>query len=285
MMKIIQSPLDIQQQMLALKAQGKTIGFVPTMGNLHQGHLSLIEIAKQKSDISVASIFVNPMQFGEGEDLDSYPRTMSEDIRKLESLNVDYLFTPSNESIYPLGKDSHTSVEVNRMTDTLCGASRPGHFRGVTTVVNILFNIIQPNIAVFGKKDYQQYQVIKAMVKDLMLPIEIIGGEILREANGLAMSSRNGYLTVQEKTRASQLRKIILQTAEQLKQGKESIDAIKQMATEQLESSGFKKDYFEIVNQLDLADAKASDKKLLISAAAWMGKPRLIDNMELEINS
>lgn len=281
-MKIIQSAKKLQQQLLALKRQGMVIGFVPTMGNLHDGHLSLIDIAKKNADIVVSSIFVNPMQFGEGEDLDKYPRTLDQDIKKLESLNVDYLFTPNEKDIYPLGKEVHTSVEVNRMTDNLCGASRPGHFRGVTTVVNILFNIAQPDIAVFGKKDYQQFQIIKAMVNDLMLPIKIIGGEIIREENGLAMSSRNGFLTEQERENASLLRKVILDTAEKIKQGEDINQAINQ-AQKNLIDNGFKIDYFEVLAQSDLRPAKAGENKLLIAAAAWLGQPKLLDNLEFNI--
>jgi pantoate--beta-alanine ligase len=281
-MKIIQSPSQIQQELIKLKQQGKTIGFVPTMGNLHDGHLSLIEIAKQKADIVVCSIFVNPMQFGENEDLDKYPRTLEADTKKLNRLKIDYLFTPSELDIYPQGKITHTSIEVNRMSNNLCGASRPGHFKGVTTVVNILFNIIQPNIAIFGKKDYQQFQIIKAMVKDLMLPIEIVGGEIIREKNGLAMSSRNGFLTEQEREHASLLRKEILDAAEKIKNGEEILSVVEH-ATHKLVNSGFKIDYFDVLQSANLEPATAKDKDLLIAVAAWLGKPKLLDNIELQV--
>lgn len=283
-MKIFTDPKQFQQEMLALKRQGKKIGFVPTMGNLHAGHLSLVDLAKQKADIVVNSIFVNPMQFGENEDLDSYPRTLQADIEKLGALKTDYLFTPNESDIYPLGKECHTSVEVNRMTDKLCGASRPDHFRGVTTVVNILFNLVQPDVAIFGKKDYQQYQIIRAMVKDLFLPIEIIGGEIVREENGLAMSSRNGYLSDAEKQQAAQLRKVILKTAQNIKQGSLSFSEIQKKAADELVSHGFNVDYFQLVRQSDLEAATPSDKAILIAAAAWLGQPRLIDNMEVIAN-
>ncbi|TQV87848.1 pantoate--beta-alanine ligase [Aliikangiella coralliicola] len=283
-MKLIKQPKDLQREILNLKSKGKTIGFVPTMGNLHQGHLSLIEQAKKTADIVVCSIFVNPMQFGPNEDFDSYPRTLDDDIAKLKTLDTDYLFTPTINDIYPQGKEIHTSVEANRMTDKLCGASRPGHFRGVTTVVNILLNIVQPNFAVFGKKDYQQYQIIRAMVKDLMMPIEIVGAPIEREANGLAMSSRNGYLTTQQKEQASVLRKTILSVADGLQQ-QQPIAQLKERAIETLTENGFKIDYFEIVRQTDLETASLSDKKLLIAAAAWMGKPRLIDNYEIDLQT
>ncbi|TQV74800.1 pantoate--beta-alanine ligase [Aliikangiella marina] len=281
-MEIIQDPKQLQSTMLRLKQAGKTIGFVPTMGNLHQGHLSLIDIAKTKADIVVASIFVNPMQFGPNEDFGNYPRTMDDDLSKLEAKGTDFVFTPTIDQVYPLGKDIHTSVEANRLTEKLCGASRPGHFRGVTTVVNILFNIVQPNVAIFGKKDYQQLQVIKTMVNDLMMPIEIIGGDIVREDNGLAMSSRNGYLTKRELEEASYLRKIILNTAEKLHQ-RSPIEPLKENAVKLLSDAGFKVDYFEIVRQSDLESASSSDNHLLIAAAAWLGQPRLIDNLEVNL--
>jgi pantoate--beta-alanine ligase len=281
-MQIIQSPSEIQQQLFDLKRQGKTIGFVPTMGNLHQGHLSLIETAKQKADIVVCSIFVNPMQFGENEDLDKYPRTLKKDIEKLEAYNIDFIFTPSEADIYPQGKETHTSVQVNRMSENLCGASRPGHFKGVTTVVNILFNIIQPDFSIFGKKDYQQLQIIKAMVKDLLLPVEIIGGEIIREKNGLAMSSRNGFLTAQEREHASLLRKEILHAAEKIKQGESILSAV-EYAINKLETSGFKIDYFDVLRSADLQPATTEDKNLLIAVAAWLGKPKLLDNFEFDL--
>lgn len=281
-MEVIQVPKQFQSLMLSLKQQGKKIGFVPTMGNLHSGHLSLIDIAKSKADIIVASIFVNPMQFGPNEDFDSYPRTMKADLEKLEAKGTDYVFTPTIEQVYPLGKEVHTSVEANRLTDKLCGASRPGHFKGVTTVVNMLFNIVQPNVAIFGKKDYQQLQVIKTMVSDLLLPIEIIGGDIVREDNGLAMSSRNGYLSEEELNRASELRKIILSAAEAVK-NRLPLSEIKSNAKSSLSEAGFKVDYFDIVRQHDLEDADLNDKQLLIAAAAWLGQPRLIDNIEVNL--
>jgi len=281
-MEIIQDPKTLQQQLIELKRQGKTIGFVPTMGNLHAGHLSLIDIARARADIVVSSIFVNPMQFGENEDLDSYPRTLEADSQKLAARGTDFLFTPTEQQIYPRGKAFHTSVEVNRLTEKLCGASRPGHFRGVTTVVNILFNIVQPEVAVFGKKDYQQFQVIKAMVNDLQIPVKIIGGEIVRETNGLAMSSRNGYLSSNELEQASQLRKAIKTAGEQIQQ-RQSMTAVIQQAKNFLADKGFKVDYFEVVRQADLEPAQTGDTELLIAAAAWLGKPRLIDNLEVKI--
>ena len=283
-MKVFQDPHDIQKELTALKHAGKKIGFIPTMGNLHRGHLSLFKLAQAHCDILVGSIFVNPMQFGANEDLNKYPRTLKDDIDKLESIDVDFLFTPTNEIIYPLGTQTNTSVEVNRLTKRLCGESRPEHFRGVATVVTILFNIIQPDLVVFGKKDYQQYLILSAMVKDLFLPIEIVGGEIIREDNGLAMSSRNKFLTPQEKQQAGEIRKIILRCEDKIKLGNYDYQAIKLYAVKELSAQGFKVDYFEICNRETLEDADGSDKNLLIACAAWMGQPRLLDNLELTVN-
>jgi len=282
-MKIYQDPNAIQSELIALKKSGKRIGLIPTMGNLHQGHLSLFKIAQQHCDVMVGSIFVNPMQFAANEDLDKYPRTLTEDIKKLESINVDYLFTPTNEIIYPIGTKINTSVEVNRLSKRLCGESRPEHFRGVTTVVNILFNILQPDVVIFGKKDYQQYLILSAMVKDLFMPIQIIGGEIIREGNGLAMSSRNKFLTPEEKDKASALRKIILEVAEKIKSGNRNYKLIRENTIKKLNQKEFNLDYFEICNTKDLERATQADKQILIACAAWMGQPRLLDNIEIDI--
>ncbi|MFT6733019.1 MAG: pantoate--beta-alanine ligase [Polaribacter sp.] len=284
-MKIIDSPNQIQSELVALKKKGKKIGLIPTMGNLHKGHTSLFAIARKHCDILIGSIFVNPMQFGANEDLDKYPRTLQDDIKKLEAIHVDYLFTPTEKVIYPRGMQINTSVEVNRLTKRLCGESRPTHFKGVSTVVNILFNILQPDVVVFGKKDYQQYLVLSAMVKDLFLPIEVLGGEIVREENGLAMSSRNKFLTPNEKEKASELRKIILHFADKIKLGNRSYSSIRLDAIEILNSKSFNIDYFEICNTYDLERASFKDTKILIAVAAWMGKPRLLDNIEIDLSS
>jgi len=282
-MQIFQDPYQIQQELRALKCSGKRIGLIPTMGNLHHGHLSLFQLARKHCDVLVGSIFVNPMQFGANEDLDQYPRTLTQDVKKLQSIQVDYLFTPTHEIIYPLGTEINTSVEVNRLTKRLCGESRPQHFRGVATVVNILFNILLPDVVVFGKKDYQQYLILSAMVKDLYLPIEIIAGEIIREDNGLAMSSRNQFLTAEEKDKAAALRKIILACGEKISSGNAHFLQLKNQAIASLQDKSFKVDYFEICNAIDLEDATDQDKKILIACAAWMGQPRLLDNLEITL--
>ncbi len=277
---------QLQTHLLELKRQGNSIGFVPTMGNLHAGHLSLIETARQHCDIVVASIFVNPLQFGPNEDFDAYPRTLERDTEQLIEKGCDCLFLPTTDEVYPRGQSMHTKVEaIDALTNKLCGASRPGHFLGVTTVVNILFNIVQPNVAVFGKKDYQQLMIIKRMVDDLMLPISIIGGDIVREENGLAMSSRNGYLSQTEKDKASHLRGTIIATQKQIEAGDRNFASLKNHAIKLLQQDGFKVDYFEIVRQTDLEPASANDTDLLIAAAAWLGQPRLIDNQEVQIKT
>lgn len=283
-MKVFQNPHDIQKELIALKKAGHKVGLIPTMGNLHKGHLSLFQLAQSQCDTLVASIFVNPMQFGANEDLDNYPRTLAEDIKKLKSIGVDFLFTPTEKIIYPLGTKINTSVEVNRLTKRLCGNTRPEHFRGVATVVNILFNILRPDLVVFGKKDYQQYLILSAMVKDLFMPIEVIGGEIVREENGLAMSSRNGYLSDKEKEDASLLRKVILKCGNALQEANKNHSGLIESAVNELESSGFKVDYFEICNRHTLEPAVESDKDILIAAAAWFGQPRLLDNLELNVS-
>lgn len=282
-MKIIQNPHEIQKDLITLKKAGKKIGLIPTMGNLHHGHLSLFKLAQKHCDVLVGSIFVNPMQFGANEDLDKYPRTLKGDIEKLESINVDFLFTPTNEIIYPLGTKVNTSVEVNRLTERLCGETRPEHFRGVATVVNILFNILRPDVVVFGKKDYQQYMILSAMVQDLFMPIEIIAGDIIREDNGLAMSSRNKFLSDEEKEKAAELRKTILATAKHIESGRRNYGSLQQEAIQQLISKDFEVDYFEICNAIDLEKATDTDTQILIACAAWMGQPRLLDNLEIEL--
>ncbi len=282
-MQIFQDPYQIQQELRALKCSGKKIGLIPTMGNLHRGHLSLFKLARKHCDILVGSIFVNPMQFGANEDLDKYPRTLTDDVKKLQSIQVDYLFTPTNEIIYPLGTEINTSVEVNRLTKRLCGESRPQHFKGVATVVNILFNILMPDVVVFGKKDYQQYLILSAMVKDLFLPIEIIAGEIIREDNGLAMSSRNKFLTTEEKNQAAALRKILLACGDKITAGDRNFSELKKQAINALKDKSFKVDYFDICNAINLENATSDDKHILIACAAWMGQPRLLDNLEITL--
>lgn len=272
---------DIRTQVRAWRAKGETVAFVPTMGNLHQGHITLVKEAAKKCDHVVASIFVNPMQFGQNEDLDAYPRTLEADSQALTAAGAELLFTPTPAIIYPKGLAQQTYVEVPGISDVLCGASRPGHFRGVATIVCKLFNIVQPDVAFFGNKDYQQLLVIRTMVEDLSLPIEIIGIDTIREASGLAMSSRNGYLTMEEKAAAPALKKAIDAMAQGIKQGI-SIEQVTEEAKASLTAAGFTPDYLEVRHADTLAKAETQDRALVILAAAYLGKARLIDNLRFD---
>ena len=272
---------DIRTQVRAWRAKGETIAFVPTMGNLHQGHITLVREAAQKCDHVVVSIFVNPMQFGQNEDLDAYPRTLAADSAAITAAGAELLFTPTPAVMYPKGLSQQTFVEVPMISDVLCGASRPGHFRGVATIVCKLFNIVQPDVAFFGNKDYQQLLVIQTMVEDLSLPIEIIGVDTIREDSGLAMSSRNGYLTATEKAAAPALKIAIDAMAKGIKQG-ESIDAVTEQAKASLVAAGFTPDYLEIRHAHTLEVAQRQDQALVILAAAYIGKARLIDNLRFD---
>ncbi|WP_434939965.1 pantoate--beta-alanine ligase [Shewanella sp. HL-SH8] len=269
---------DIRAQVNAWRIKGETVAFVPTMGNLHQGHITLVNRALKQADHVVVSIFVNPLQFGKNEDLGAYPRTLAADKQALVDAGAALLFTPTPETIYPKGLDKQTFIEVPEIGDELCGASRPGHFRGVATVVNKLFNIVQPDMAFFGNKDFQQLLVIKTMVADLSLPINIIGVETIREPSGLAMSSRNGYLTPEEKINAAALKQALDQMALSIQQGKSIIEA-SQHATASLIEAGFTPDYLEVRNSNNLQPVTAEDNSLVIVAAAYLGKARLIDNL------
>ncbi|MCP3129733.1 pantoate--beta-alanine ligase [Shewanella sp. KJ2020] len=272
---------DIRTQVRAWRAKGETVAFVPTMGNLHQGHITLVKQAAQKCDHVVVSIFVNPMQFGQNEDLDAYPRTLEADSQALMAAGAKLLFTPTPAIIYPKGLAQQTYVEVPGISDVLCGASRPGHFRGVATIVCKLFNIVQPDVALFGNKDYQQLLVIKTMVEDLSLPIEIIGVDTIREDSGLAMSSRNGYLTAEEKAAAPALKKAIDAMAQGILQG-ETFEQVIDLAKASLVAAGFTPDYLEVRHADTLAKAEPQDKALVILAAAYLGKARLIDNLRFD---
>ncbi|RTR40198.1 pantoate--beta-alanine ligase [Shewanella canadensis] len=269
---------QIRQQVRAWHAKGETVAFVPTMGNLHLGHITLIKEAVKRADHVVASIFVNPMQFGQNEDLDAYPRTLTVDQQALTEAGAELLFTPTPEIIYPKGMEQQSFVEVPNIGEQLCGASRPGHFRGVATVVCKLFNIVQPDIALFGRKDFQQLLVIETMVADLSMPIEIIGVDTIREASGLAMSSRNGYLSQDQKDKAATLKQTMDTMSVAIQQGESIANAI-QSGNSQLCEAGFKPDYLEIRSTSDLSPASGEDSSLVILAAAYMGDTRLIDNL------
>lgn len=264
------------------RREGKRIALVPTMGNLHQGHIRLVETARREADIVVASIFVNPLQFGANEDLDSYPRTLAADQEKLMAAGCDILFAPGVSEVYPEGQDNQTLVEVPGLSDLHCGASRPGHFRGVTTVVCKLFNIVQPDVAIFGLKDYQQVAVIRKMVRDLCIPVEIVGVPTERAGSGLALSSRNGYLSEQELAIAPLLQQTLQQTANAVRNGNRDFATLEEQAQQALEAGGFKRDYFRILCRDTLQPPESGDvRPLVILAAARLGPARLIDNLEI----
>ena len=282
-MKVVHTVKELRQAVSAARAQGQTIGFVPTMGNLHQGHISLIDTAKAKSGFVVASVFVNPLQFDDQNDLARYPRTLPEDSAKLEAAHCDLLFAPSVEEMYPNGQAGMSKVTVPGVTDCLCGASRPGHFDGVATVVTKLFNMVQPDIAFFGQKDFQQVAVIRKFVADLNIPVTIETVPTKRADNGLALSSRNGYLTADELAKAPSLYQTLTEIAAELQQGKAIADSLA-AAKQRLSERGFIPDYLEVRHAHTLAPATAGDQEIVILAAAHLGKARLIDNLPLSLN-
>lgn len=257
-----------------------SIAFVPTMGNLHAGHIALVELARQHGQCVVVSIFVNPLQFGANEDLASYPRTLDADIEKLSAAGADIVFTPTDSTLYP--QPQTMLVEPPAIARELCGAARPGHFGGVCTVVLKLFNIVQPQVAVFGKKDFQQLHVLKDMVRQFDLPVKIIAGETVREADGLAMSSRNGYLKPEQRIEAPRLYKSLQQVKKTVQDGRKDFSAICSQTAHYLTMMGWIVDYIEIREAGTLAAAGADDRQLVVLAAARLGKTRLIDNMEFE---
>lgn len=274
----------LRRSLNKVRKAGKTIGFVPTMGNLHQGHLQLLHRASQLADCVVASIFVNPLQFGANEDLDSYPRTLASDKEKLFAEGTNFLFAPGVEDIYPEGMQPQTLVTVPGITDTLCGASRPGHFTGVSTVVNKLFNMVQPDVAVFGEKDFQQLMVIRKMATDLAMPIDIVGVATVREIDGLAMSSRNHYLSKKERSIAPRLHRILQDYREAIANGFDNYNDLEKHAQEDLVKDGFQPDYVSIRDAETLNQITPDTESIVILAAARLGNTRLIDNVTLTLN-
>lgn len=284
-MQTVNSVASLRAQVKSWRGQGLVVAFVPTMGNLHDGHIELVKHAKTRADKVIASIFVNPMQFGANEDLDKYPRTLEADQQRLIAVETDLLFAPAVDEMYPSGMGVQTVVSVPGITDILCGASRPGHFDGVSTVVTKLFNQVQPDIAVFGKKDYQQLAVIRKMVVDLCMPVEIVGVDTQREASGLALSSRNGYLSAEEKKQAVTLYATLNFVAESLESAApQAIQAVLDQAVARLQGANFKVDYLEIRRSADLQPPTDDDKSLIVLAAAFMGSTRLIDNLEFNLH-
>jgi pantoate--beta-alanine ligase len=279
-MKIIASAKEMTSLSKEVRRSGRTVGFVPTMGALHQGHLSLVRAAREKTDIVVTSIFVNPTQFGPAEDFSKYPRTFEKDSAMLAAEKTDYIFSPSVEEMYP--KDATTWVDVEELSGKLDGRSRPGHFRGVTTVVSKLFNIVQPDMAFFGQKDAAQVAVIRKMVRDLNLDVEIVVCPIVRENDGLAMSSRNAYLNPEQRKQALVLSRALQQVEKRVAQGETSAERLiavgKQIMAEQ---PSVRLDYFEIVNPDTLDPVADVNQGALVAVAAFVGTTRLIDNLLL----
>ncbi len=284
-MKVTTEVESVRRRVRQWKAAGDTVAFVPTMGNLHAGHISLITEGLKQADHVVASIFVNPMQFAAHEDLDTYPKTPEADLEKLSAAGAELVFTPTAKQMYPNGTNNHTKVTVPEDAAGNCGesASRPGFFTGVATVVLKLLNIVQPDFAIFGRKDYQQLIIIKTMVEELALPVKIIGADTCREANGLAMSSRNNYLTSEERARAGIIKKVLDEVIREVSQGK-ARQSVLDKAAQKLNRAGFNTDYIIIRNANTMKDVRDDDKELVVLVAAVLGTTRLIDNQYFVIN-
>ncbi|UGB46847.1 pantoate--beta-alanine ligase [Frateuria edaphi] len=281
-MQTVQDAAGLRAAIRGWRIQGQTVGFVPTMGNLHEGHHSLIKLARARADRVVASVFVNPTQFGPGEDFDRYPRTLAQDQAGLAEMDCDLLFAPDVATIYPFGAAQSVSIHVPGITDTLEGAHRPGHFDGVATVVCKLFNLVQPDVAVFGQKDCQQLKVIERMVRDLALPLKVLAAPTLRAADGLALSSRNQYLTEAERALAPQIHQTLLKMRELLEKG-HARKVIEQVAASTLERAGFEPDYAVIRRAEDLAEPADDERQGLVALiAARLGSTRLIDNLPFD---
>ena len=280
-MHIFKTIIDIVPALDEYRLQGKKIGFVPTMGNLHDGHIELVKLARKTNDVVVCSIFVNNLQFGLNEDWDKYPRTLEKDCEKLKSVSCEVLFHPDENQMYPNGLDSQTRVICPSMTDILCGASRPEHFEGVTTVVSKLLNIIQPNELILGRKDFQQMAILRRMIEDLCFPVNIIEANIYREADGLAMSSRNSFLTVAEKCKASQLYESLNWVVQMIRSGNKDFNFLQKEASKQINRAGFRTDYISVCNSKTLEMAAVDDIDITVLGAMYSSSARLIDNISL----
>ncbi|EBV3276826.1 pantoate--beta-alanine ligase [Salmonella enterica subsp. enterica serovar Wangata] len=282
-MLIIETLPLLRQHIRRLRQEGKRVALVPTMGNLHDGHMKLVDEAKARADVVIVSIFVNPMQFDRPDDLVRYPRTLQEDCEKLNKRKVDYVFAPAVEEIYPQGLEGQTYVDVPGLSTMLEGASRPGHFRGVSTIVSKLFNLIQPDIACFGEKDFQQLALIRKMVADMSYDIEIVGMPIIRAKDGLALSSRNGYLTAEQRKIAPGLHNVMNSIAEKLIAGNRELQEIIAIAEQELNEKGFRADDIQIRDADTLQELTETSKRAVILAAAWLGQARLIDNQSVTL--
>ena len=282
-MQIFHQIDSIKKVLTAARLANKTVGFVPTMGNLHDAHIELVKTAQKHADVVVVSVFVNRLQFGLNEDWDKYPRTLDADAKRLEAVDCDFLFCPDEKEIYPNGMDEQAKVIVPSMSGILCGTSRPGHFEGVTTVVSKLFNIVEPDCAVFGLKDYQQLAIIRRMVEDLCIPVNIISGEIIREPDGLAMSSRNSFITESERPLANQLNRSLNFIADKIRSGERNFLTLESLASEQISEAGFKPDYISVRNSHSLDHAAHDDSQLTILGAMYTKAARLIDNVSITL--
>lgn len=282
-MLIIETLPLLRQHIRRLRQEGQRVALVPTMGNLHDGHMKLVDEAKARADVVIVSIFVNPMQFDRPDDLVRYPRTLQEDCEKLNKRKVDYVFAPAVEEIYPQGLAGQTYVDVPGLSTMLEGASRPGHFRGVSTIVSKLFNLIQPDIACFGEKDFQQLALIRKMVADMSYDIEIVGVPIIRAKDGLALSSRNGYLTAEQRKIAPGLHNVMNSIAEKLIAGNRELQEIIAIAEQELNEKGFRADDIQIRDADTLQELTETSKRAVILAAAWLGQARLIDNQSVTL--
>ena len=282
-MLIIETPLLLRREVRRWRQEGKRIALVPTMGNLHDGHMTLVDEARARADIVIVSVFVNPMQFERPDDLARYPRTLQEDCEKLNRRGADLVFAPSPDVIYPNGLESQTFVDVPGLSSMLEGASRPGHFRGVATIVSKLFNMVQPDVACFGEKDYQQLALIRQLVRDMGYDIDIIGVPIVRAKDGLALSSRNGYLSAEERQRAPHVYQVMMDMATQLDNGDRQIDTLLEQASDKLREAGFTPDELFIRDADTLQPLSAASTRAVILMAAWLGKARLIDNHQVDL--
>lgn len=278
-MIVVSDKAELREQLADWRRASEHIALVPTMGSLHAGHISLVDAAREHAERVVVSVFVNPTQFGEGEDFDSYPRSVDKDTRRLRTVSADLLFAPDVDTMYPFGIDSATRVIVPGLTDNFCGAFRPGHFDGVTSVVARLFALTQPDVAIFGQKDFQQQLVIRRMVDDLNLPITIIMAPTVREDDGLAMSSRNAYLSDDERQRAPALYQALCSTRQALQEGSKNFAQLEADGLQKLSSAGFEPEYFAIRRVSDLGEPHDASSSLVILAAGRLGAARLIDNV------
>jgi len=282
-MQTVESLVDLRNAVHTWKLAGESVALVPTLGNLHEGHLQLVDFARTRADRVVVSIFVNPLQFGPGEDFNNYPRTETEDARLLATRQTDLLYLPVVEVMYPHDAQHMTRVSVPGLSDRYCGESRPGHFEGVATVVCKLLNQVQPDMGVFGQKDYQQLRVIERLVADLDMPVKIAGVPTVRESDGLAMSSRNRYLNELQRSQATGLSKMLGTLAQSCENGHEDYRALEQTGIKILEQAGFRADYVAICRKHDLEPATVKDRELVILGAGYLGKARLIDNISVTI--